>query len=830
MKLMPMNSPLRRFVKSHPLARYFSLLCLHLIICLMGCDKQTAKSYEQTDTYVGTMDARTELDHDHLDAEVVNDQLFDDMSLSDSDVLDIDMEAPLEPLVMPELNERAFIETTTGLIVVWRVNQQLYRVQLTEEAINNNEELLIAEAEPWIDLPESHHSKPIHLSALPSYPPYFLIESEAEESLALRADLSNPDLVHLGLQNDLLFAVGDGGALVLGSTWEEPVTEENMEEEDSQNTASTINKVLSWQFVRDGEWSGLKKDLIGVPSAASLARGLGSWILATDQGQCFMLNEQIGLHHAWHCHSHANTSLISNDFEVKVIGSLSRSAEDEPRGLGLWLWSGTPGRSMNPLALTVQTQADRSSNQLAIGDVLSLKDGLLDRWLIRSESPQILMSQDESEWAVITEQGEYTFAHLNAQHIFGLIHLKKSRPSLIKWDVIEAGLSIQRLNESEWTPWDFPSVAPEDELCLVSPERCDPIDHDCDGQNYNQLCCLQGESVTSRLNSVLFPKYDWFTGDSEIGALAMIASQGAARLFSFSTNGGEATLRAQWNGIESLSHFSNYLSLVSAIALDENGQSYLVQNRRVNEEWFKLALPCDPLALSVLDANHSTRIYCEDKSLLFNIDSEEPIEETYPESSPVQWMTAWKTGNENLGEHYWLVALGEYNQLSLWKGDLDQIVLGESETLFLPSTLGWLTSADRVLPIQLPMQGLGLISRVINSAQVEVWMDQIGWTRLGGHRWPLWASLSPNQAIAISVGYDEDPSAVQDSFLQRVNVRLHSLQEDSVYFGELTKEKVSKDSFGGAHLANYDSQNGTRPNLIHLLAGSLELSNAVCDE
>ena len=193
-------------------------------------------------------------------------------------------------------------------------------------------------------------------------------------------------------------------------------------------------------------------------------------------------------------------------------------------------------------------------------------------------------------------------------------------------------------------------------------------------------------------------------------------------------------------------------------------------------------------------------------------------------------MTAWKTETENLGEFYWLVSLGEYNQLSLWKGDLDSINLGESETLSLPNTLGSLTPSDRSIPIQLPPQGLGLIGRVVESAQVEAWIDEIGWTALGGHRWPLWATLSANEAIALSVGYDEDPAEVQDSFLQRVNVRLHSLHKESVYFGELIKEKVSKDSFGGVHLANYDSQNGTRPNLINLTAGSLELSNAVCSE
>ena len=186
---------------------------------------------------------------------------------------------------------------------------------------------------------------------------------------------------------------------------------------------------------------------------------------------------------------------------------------------------------------------------------LSIKDGSLERWLIKSQSPSSFGSVDESAWSIVTSQGEHNFEDPTAQNVFGLIQVNSLRPQLIIWDEIEAALGIKRLTQNEWTPFNLPSVAPEDELCLVSPERCDMIDHDCDGESQNQLCCVQGESVSSRLSDVLFPKYNWYTGDSEIGALAMIASQNAARLFSFSTSGGEATLRAQWNSIESIAHF-----------------------------------------------------------------------------------------------------------------------------------------------------------------------------------------------------------------------------------------------------------------------------------
>ena len=830
-----------RNVRSVRSSRITSTLVVFMSLAVfqIACDPQVVKTFEQSDMYLDGNDAQMSTDQEVNQTDISFDQMINlDAEITDAELPEVDMSGLPEALPMPQVDERAFLQTSNGLIVVWRFDQRLYRAELTQEELEQAQEDLSIQAEPWFDLAEIEQASMIKLVALESTPPYFLVSTENQESFALRADLVSPEKINLGIKHDLLVAKGDGGALVLGSLWQgsEPADEnESQDENDSQNNEQNIDNIikeapLAWRFTRDGNWSDLSEDHSGVSKPTALSRGLGSWILATEQGQCHMLNEQSGLHHAWYCHSQPNSVLLSDDFEVKVLGRLLRSSEDTPRGIGLWMWSGTPGRSVDPLFASIQSQAETPVARLATDEALSLADGTIDRWLIKSEAPQVLMVREDTQWSLITAYGKYNFEQQTAEEIFGLIENPSNRPSLLYWNENTASLSIKPLEESEWTSFRLPSVAPEDELCLVSPERCDAIDHDCDGQPQNQLCCVQGDAVTSRLSDVLFPDYNWFTGDSEIGALVMVASQNSARLFSFSTNGGEATLRTQWADIKSISHFSNYLSLVSAIGHDQNGQAYLLQNQRINDEWVKLALPCQAHAISVLDANHTTRVYCADKALLYNIDQELPVEETYPEASAVQWMTPWLTGTENLGEQYWLVALGEFNQLSLWKGDLDGIVLGESETTFLPSALGWLTPDDRSLPIQLPPEEEGLMSRIVEQNYIELWIDGLGWSPLGGHRWPLWASLSHKQAIAISVGYDEDPAEVQDSFLQRVNVRLHSLHEDTVYFGESIKERISKDSFGGAHIANYDAQGSSRPNLIHLLAGSLELSNAVCSE
>ena len=354
------------------------LFSLYSIVFTVGCDSQSAKSYDLDTSNNDASDASHDLDQD-MDSELSLDLMLDDMSvIADHSVSDLDMEEPIERLAMPEPNERAFIETSNGLILAWRVEQQLYRVHVTKEELDGNEDLLIARASPWFDLPEEYHSSTIKLSALASSPPYFLLSTESQESVALRADHSNPEVIRLGLQDDLLFAIGDGGAIVLASLWEEPVLPGPMEEMSDQELSST-SKVLAWQFVRDGEWSGLKEDQLGIPHVSSLTRGLGSWVLATEQGQCFMLNEQVGLHHAWYCYSQTNSTLLGDDFEIKVFGELNRSANDAPRGSGLWLWSGTPGRNMDPLQSNVQIQSEYESERLIPDEVFVHK-----RWLVRA--------------------------------------------------------------------------------------------------------------------------------------------------------------------------------------------------------------------------------------------------------------------------------------------------------------------------------------------------------------------------------------------------------------------------------------------------------------
>ena len=734
-----------------------------------------------------------------------------------------DMATPIELLRMPSINERAFVETNEEVIVVWRDHEYIYRAKHTKQTLRGEGQQIAFEHQKWFTLPEEFNDLDVQIQSVMTSPPLFIVSAEGKASFSLQADLDQPLSTSLGLSGSILASKGDGGALLAGLLWRSS----SLATEDEPQMSEPI---FAWRFIRDGAWSPIQVDEIGIPTPTSLSQGLGGWILGTAAGQCFVLTERAGLGDSWRCHTSDQSTLVSDDFGVLIMGQRLRSLTDEPQGRGLWAWSGTPGHSIHFMNTVPQSVFDVSSSYLSAEQSISFIDGRLNRWIMKGQRPQILMSQEDDNWHIVTTRGTYSFIDRTGDHIFGLVFMNDERPARLSWREESGEVIIETLTTEEWRSYSLPSSAPEDELCIVAPERCDDVDHDCEGSNQNQRCCLQGESVTSRVQDVLFPRLNWFTGDSEIGALIMIASQSSARLFSFSTTGGEATLRSQWSNVQELTQFDNYLSLVAAIAVNEEGAFMLLQNRRIDDQWFQYELPCEPLAITVLDATHKTRIYCADKSLIYSGEDETLTEEVFPEEGVIKWMTSWVIGHETLGQRYWLVAMGDSYQLSLWRDDVDAISLGEDEIIHLPNSLGELVAIDREAPIQLPPRGEGLLGRVIDNNHVEVWVDPVGWTPIGGHSFPLWATISPRYASAVSVGFSEDPLEIQDSFLQRVDVRIHPLQHHSVLFGEAIKERVSRDSFGGTHLANYDSQEGTRPNLISLVAGNLELSHLVCGE
>lgn len=814
----------------------YCLLCLLVLCLVIACDtaspKETMMSRDMGNiSQDGTVD-------ENLDSSLIAGETPLDMEL-DAEVagesVEIDQEVEVIVLPLPSISARATLETRDAIYVAWAVEGQLYRSIIRPHPLTTDEDFIVSH-DVWFTLPSTFIHREISLQAIGQGSPWLIISAEGLETLALDLSQESPNPVSLGLTGNIQVAQGDGATLVLGevflptSSLDQEESNEAMENAEEGEEAKA-RPVVAWRFERAGEWGQLKIDDQGISSPTSITRGLGSWVLGVPTGQCFMLQERTGISHSWRCHGDQGSLLTGDDFSLLNIGTLPRSSDDSARGIGLWAWSGTPGNAEAPLSSEIisYTETEEQVSALESHQALILQDGALIRWLNRASDPQALIDEDD-QLIIVTTNGRLSTVITDPDLIFGVIRTHSENPLLMFWDELNGQVILRPHSPELWQSRELPSAAHENERCIVSPERCDEVDHDCDGTPRNQRCCPVGESVTSRLPEVLFPQYSWFTGDSEIGALVAIASQGSARLFSFPTSGGEATLRAQWGEVIQINHFSNYLSLVSMAAIDPQGGFILLQNLRRDGSWFKRSLPCDPLAITVLNAEHHTRVYCRDKAYTFYSELEPPREELYPESGELLWMSEWHTQQEDLGQKYWLVSIGESAQLSLWRDDQDQVALGETETVTLPNILGELSSDDRILKIQLPPSGNGLMSRLIDEHTLEVWIERLGWTQVGGHRWPLWASLSSRYPIAISVGYSEDPKQVQDSFLQRINIRLHPLTIEGALFGELIKEQVSRDSFGGAHLAEYNHQEGTRPNLITLIAGSLELTNAECSQ
>ena len=548
-------------------------------------------------------------------------------------------------------------------------------------------------------------------------------------------------------------------------------------------------------------------------------------------GQCFLITEREGLVGSWRCESRPDSLMFGLENSLTHWGEIYRQTITSEQTInGIWLWSGTPGRSHSPLDATPSVYGEDEPRQLPLNHVQYVMDGTLSRWLSTSAHPALLLTNSFNQTIILSPSGSSVLPEqMSSEDVVGVLQIG-DQIILVTWDENEGMPSFLDLSMT-WSPLIQQSTFPEDEQCLVEIERCDDLDHDCDGQTHNQLCCPNGELNVVGLNDVFFPELNWKTAESEIGVLISVASQGQARLFSFSTEGGDSTLRATWDGIETVENMGNYFSLVALSALNEEGSYELLLNQRDptdSSTFLRIPAPCVPLGIRVLDESHAIRVFCEEHAVLIEAEGSQEVE-PYPESGRLMWMTSWLPSQGAANESYFLVALGDAYQLSLWRDEgRGGVSYGETEMLFLPSSLGDLTVEDRLLPIQLPPNNQDLLSRLLDNKRVEVWFPLLGWTPLGGQRWPYWATLSQSTPAAITAGYSEDPDVVGDSFLQRLEVRVHPLSERGTLLGEVIKSRVSRDSFGGSHFGNYDDLQGVRPNFLSLVGGSLEMQQVTC--
>lgn len=768
----------------------------------------------------GTPDARLggeEVIDAEIDSSMIDLGSSPDLGLDQStEVMDLSLDSALPP--PPEdLSESAVLLWGQQVFIVWRNNDEIWR-SVSPAALR--EGTLISGGQKWFTLPVDFVSDKLTFKTSGRYDPLLILSAEGKESFVLNLEHDEPEAMQTGLGSPILTAEGDGAVLFLGP---QMIL--------SEEVLATGDK-LAWRFFRSGTWGSLQTDLGGLNSIVGLAYGLGGWVLSDQLGQCSLLSERSGVQSSWRCFSQDNSIMLSDQNSLLHWGPLKKDVEGNSRHTGLWAWSGTPGRSVSPQDALIfdEDQSSLEPTLLPHGYAQLIGSGEFIQWLDKSSNPAALARSEEGEIYVYTRTGHSPLPEgILVEDVITVISSFEDT-HLVIWNNEEARFDLIPLRAT-WRPHQLHSARPIDPQCLVEVEQCDEQDHDCDGHSHNQRCCATGDVNLVRLNGVISPSYQWHTVESELGVLIAIASQGQARLFSFSTVGGDSTLRATWPNVDQISLVGHYLSLVALVVTNVEGNLELLTNSQAEgaDTLTRRPLPCAPLHVTVVDPSHAVRIYCQSHSVLIEADGEEIIE-AYPEEGALNWVTQWNPAQSGEPATHLVVSLGEAYQLSLWRDSgRDGVLFAEDDTVSLPSSISDLVMAERVLPIQLPPARTGLLSRLIDQKSIEVWVPIIGWTPLGGQAWPFWASLSSIETAGVTVGFSEDPAIVGDQFLQRLDVRIHPLTQDGALLGERVKARVSRDSFGGIHFGHYTHLDGQRPNLLSLIGGSLELSHVNCE-
>lgn len=399
------------------------------------------------------------------------------------------------------------------------------------------------------------------------------------------------------------------------------------------------------------------------------------------------------------------------------------------------------------------------------------------------------------------------------------------QPLVFTWDL---GQGVPKLMLGE--PWEAVHELAQShhDSCLLEVERCDELDHDCDGSPNNGLCCQEGDVNAALLNGVISADRNWLTAESELGLLIAVASSNRADLFTAAYTGGDAQLRGTWPNIQRLELIGNLYSLVVLAGRNANDESILLWNLNTEGSYVQLPAPCEPLALTIIDQSFKTRVICANQ--VFEVDPHlgQVTQVTAPEEGERLWVTRWHPQGLLADEVYYVVAIGETAQLSLWReGREEGLTLANESELILPNLLGQMDPSERLNPFLPPTVEGGWPAR-INQRKLEVWSPLVGWVNALNTRWPLTASLSSFSPLAVSVSYTEDPTSVGDSFLQRVTIFTHHLGRAADFWGKPFKVSISKDSFAGAHPAGYDDIDGLRPNLMTLIGNGLEMNHFNC--
>ena len=581
---------------------------------------------------------------------------------------------------------------------------------------------------------------------------------------------------------------------------------------------------VAWQILSaDGQVGPLYSDTndMGLPDQATA--GLDGFVLAWGDGTCASLplpGEQLDGH--WICGITAQGALASDGGDHLIaVNPLESGAE---------IFTATPGQlsleDERPVGLATLTDLEPLQGQQWRG----LEDGVSR--LVTIDAEGVHLSNPQVAWPL------------------GAFQLDDAA-LVAYWDGEAMALT------PEITPTaseDLPLLAlPEG--CDVAPEDCTDQDRDCDGDPRNGQCCVDraqaadaylggtlassGDSPT--LPTALLPGAEIPTlliggerenfNDFVINVIMMEwtatnpdaeegedPSQPATRVVA---QWPEATA-PQFIRVDDTGDTALIIAAPSRIGEDELVALWAFRQPDGSWQAVSRSLPCaEPEArLGVLEAlldvrfigPGEARFYCPNDvrdvvgADYFSLPGQRPtpVEYTahpYPGDRSLRWMVRRRLVRDGMPQ--WLILTSEASiddeadfTLQLWTEDQAEILapVASDEVDLLNATLD---RDGRRYPIHLPIDEAGPTLRAFGPVGkwLEILTGPLGWLPLVNSRWPESAALSPDSAIAYTMGYLVNPGAAFCNACP-VGLFVHDLRPGGDWWG-----RPLQDDLGGALLS-----------------------------
>jgi hypothetical protein len=581
----------------------------------------------------------------------------------------------------------------------------------------------------------------------------------------------------------------------------------------------------------------------GLPAAASLTPALGRLVAGFDVGVCATLDtgaldDAVGL--PWRCHARPGAVSVGAGEALYFVGAVAERVV---------MWRGMPGAAVDPTAdgadvtvlvnqpATVEALHTLADNRVLINTVGLDHDTL---WLLEDDA---VRSVD------LSAVGDAVLGVATFRRRVLRVDWNEGQPVMI-----------------EVPPADGPApplyTKPEGCNISINPEDCSPNDQDCDGLTQGALCCADG-AVHTRvpLPDGVLPARGWRVLTSDAGLIFVVPTGDAVRMYVRQPGdttrpvlGQSIPTVGQWLATGELRHVANRrvrtvmhvarapgpmppgedagvadmgpedagadageagdagdaaLDMGVADAGEDMGTPDMGLPMLEHELlWFvdaetqgRTPAPCEPVALHVLDTDGRTRVFCADRAVDLDPLAEAGADLAYPVADRVRWIWTAPFGDDELV----LAATGELHTLNVWRLTPDGFTV---EQPFLGGDVEAMSAADRALPFRPPLMPGQRPARVVDEAELEVYVAGRGWRPVPTTPWPLEARLLHHAPLAISVADTLPPDALEG----RLAVFVHDMDATGTLWGRRFappgSATLSESVFWGLAVPEFDPGRG----------------------